>query len=168
MPYELTLGTADARLIYLALAYHLARPGSEVDPQTLKQTEHGLLEAARALHPQLNQAVATLSLTPLQLTRLGQAMLGVINELKTYPMLRAQSGDRSPVSAAAGFDDVLVTLFPDVAEDENAALDLAEDMMLLRRRLDALIRDAARAPDEEASAPSPSQPTKKTWQFWRR
>jgi hypothetical protein len=67
MAYELSVQTSDARLFYLALSYHLARPGSEVNPETLETTEHGLLEVAEALRPHLNNAVATVSLSPFQL-----------------------------------------------------------------------------------------------------
>lgn len=168
MSYELHLRTQEARLLYLALSYHLGRPGSEVDPQTLRQQEHGLLEVAQHLHPQLNQAVATISLTPHQLVRLGQAMLGTINELKAYPLLKAQArGTPGPYSLVPGFDDLLATLFPEVQEDENASLDLAEAMMMLRRRLEPALHKASGALAAEQGAAEHEKP-RRPWEFWRR
>ena len=35
MPYALTLPQHEARLAFLAVLYHLARPGSEIDRETL-------------------------------------------------------------------------------------------------------------------------------------
>ncbi len=168
MAYELSVQTGDARLIYLALSYHLARPGSEVDPGTLATTEHGLREVAESLHPHLNDQVSTVALSPYQLRRLGQAMLGTVNELKAYPMFKAQSTSGNAVSAVAGFDDMLATLFPEIEEDENVALDLAQTMMMLRRRLESAIAEAeASEAQEEAAAPAEDQRPPK-WQFWRR
>ena len=45
------LANLDARLAYLALQYHLARPGSELDPETKQPTAHGLAGVARSLEP---------------------------------------------------------------------------------------------------------------------
>lgn len=155
-------------MLYLALIYHLGRPGSEIDPQTLKQTEHGLLEVAQTLHPQLNAPAAVVDLQPYQLVRLGQAMLGTINELKAYPMLRSWSRDaREEHSTVLGFDEVLTALFPDVIEDENVSFDLAEAMMMLRRRLDSVLREAEETLRTEQEATRETK-SPRSWQFWRR
>ncbi|MEX0785434.1 MAG: hypothetical protein WD939_02245, partial [Dehalococcoidia bacterium] len=77
------LSNADARLAYLALQYHLARPGSELDPQTRQPATHGLAEVATTLEPQLEQAVSTIELEPFQRQRLDSAIAGTINELKS-------------------------------------------------------------------------------------
>jgi hypothetical protein len=167
MSYQLELDTEQARLVYLALAYHLARPGSEVDPETLQPVAHGLLEVAEDLRPRLNDAQASITLSPFQWQRLAQAMLGGINELKAYPMLKAQSRPGGgPASAVPGFDAMLATLFPEIVDDENVALDLAESMMLLRRRIDAAVAESQRA-DEPVERDSPEAPHPR-WQFWRR
>jgi hypothetical protein len=96
-------------------------------------------------------------------------MLGAINELKTYPMLKAQAvGDQSPVSVVPGFDEMLSTLFPEIQEDENIALDLAQNMMMLRRRLDGAIAEseASEIADEHEATTAGQRPPR--WQFWRR
>jgi len=67
---ELQLRQEEARLVFLAVAYHLGRPGSELDPITKQPVEHGLAEAARDLQPQLRLAVATL--------RLGDAQVSLV------------------------------------------------------------------------------------------
>jgi hypothetical protein len=41
---ELQLRQEDAKLVFLAVAYHLGRPGSELDPITKQPVEHGLAE----------------------------------------------------------------------------------------------------------------------------
>ena len=48
---ELQFRQEDAKLIFLAIAYHLGRPGSELDPITKQPVEHGLAETARELQP---------------------------------------------------------------------------------------------------------------------
>src|SRR5579864_4517322 len=85
---ELQLKQDDAKLVFLAVAYHLGRPGSELDPLTKQPVEHGLAETARELQPQLRMAVSTLRLNQLQTRRLLSGMLGSVSELKTYPMLQ--------------------------------------------------------------------------------
>src|SRR5438128_2879646 len=84
---ELHLKQEDTKLVYLAVAYHLGRPGSELDPVTKQQVDHGLAEVARDLQPQLERATARISLNEDQVTRLASAMYGSITELKAYPML---------------------------------------------------------------------------------
>jgi hypothetical protein len=165
MPIELHLQAAQARLVFLALAYHLARPGSELDPGTKMPAEHGLAEVSSALQPQLRQAVASITLSPYQLERLGSAVLGAINELKVYPMLEPRppeegGGRRTTV---ARFDRTLRHLFPEVEEDPDAATALIEPLMALKRRLDGALRQAA----EEERRPSPS-PRRAWWRLWRR
>lgn len=138
MPLELSLRQEDARLVYLAVAYHLGRPGSELDPLSKQPVEHGLGEVARALQPQLRLAVATISLNPDQASRLQSAMLGTISELKTYPMLqpRPSPDGAERRSSVPGFDGTLLHLFPEVESEAEACLEIAERMLMLKRRLD--------------------------------
>jgi hypothetical protein len=44
--FSLRLPQRQARLVALAVAYHLARPGSELDRDTMREYEHGLADAA--------------------------------------------------------------------------------------------------------------------------
>ena len=148
------LANLDARLVYLALQYHLARPGSELDPETKQPAAHGLAEVARALEPQLQQAVATAELSAFQAQRLVSAIAGAMNELKTYPLLAEGRQSMVPKFVAA-----LRRLFPEVADDPDEATQLAGHMMALRRRLEAAVAEEAPAP-EQSAAPR--------WQFWRR
>ena len=125
---QLSLRQEESRLIYLAVAYHLGRPGSELDPLTKQPVEHGLAEVARDLQPQLRLAVATINLQDNQVQRLLSGMLGSITELKAYPMLErrpdADGGERR--SSVAGFDRSLSHLFPEVDEDAENAMAIAE------------------------------------------
>ena len=162
MPVELRLEPAQARLVFLALAYHLARPGSELDPATKMPVQHGLAEVSNALQPQLSKAVASITLSAHQLERLSSAVLGAINELKVYPLLEPRppeegGGRRTTVP---GFDRTLRHLFPEVEEDPDVTTALIEPLMALKRRLDVALRRAA----EEAQRAGPSRPRR--WWRW--
>ena len=154
---DLSLRQEDARLVFLAVAYHLGRPGSELDPITKQPVEHGLAETARDLQPQLRNAVATLHLIDSQMKRLQSGMLGSITELKAYGVLGAQK------STVPGFDGALRHLFPEMEEDAENALSIAEQMLLLKRRLDE--RLAQVPPDEPPDAPESSK--HRWWRFGR-
>ena len=158
------LANLDARLVYLALQYHLARPGSELDPETKQPLVHGgLAEVAQALDPQLDQAVATIELSAYQHQRLFSAIGGTVNELKTYPLLDPVPAERGGGrrSTVTGFDAVLRRLFPHVSEDPEETLKLAGHLMALRRRLE-------QAP-EPAGAQASVGPTRgRWWRFWER
>ena len=153
---QLSLRQEESRLIYLAVAYHLGRPGSELDPLTKQPVEHGLAEVARDLQPQLRLAVATINLQDNQVQRLLSGMLGSITELKAYPMLErrpdADGGERR--SSVAGFDRSLSHLFPEVDEDAENAMAIAERMLMLKRSLDQRLAAPTAATTEEEK-PSP-------------
>ena len=164
MPVELRLPQAQARLVFLALAYHLARPGSELDPATKMPVQHGLAEVSSTLQPQLRQAVASVTLSAYQVERLGTAVLGAINELKVYPMLELRppeegGGRRTTVP---GFDQTLRHLFPEVDEDPDATTALIEPLMALKRRLDGALRQASEEEQREGAL------RRAWWQVWRR
>jgi hypothetical protein len=154
----LQLRSEDAKLVFLAAAYHLGRPGSELDPVTKQPVEHGLAEVASALQPQLRLAVATITLRHNQAQRLLSAMLGSITELKAYAMLGAGSreapGHRSTVP---GFDGSLRHLFPEVEENPDEPLDMAERILHLRRRIEDEVGEL------EEEAPEPQRPPRKGW-----
>ena len=161
---NIQLASLDARLVYLALQYHLARPGSELDPETKQPMAHGLAEVAQALEPQLRLAVATIELSEYQRQRLVSAIAGTMNELKTYPLLEPLPPERGGGrrTTVAGFDAVLRRLFPEVEDEPDEAPQLAGHLMALRRRLGS----AASEPSvPERSARSVGRPW---WQFWRR
>jgi hypothetical protein len=159
----LQLRSGDAKLVFLAVAYHLGRPGSELDPITKQPVEHGLAEVASSLQPQLRLAVASIDLRPNQLRRLLSGMLGSITELKAYPMLeqRADVDGGGRRSSVPGFDRTLRHLFPEVEEDAGESLDVAERMLLLKRRLD---NETAGFGEEEP----PPQPERRGWWPFKR
>jgi hypothetical protein len=160
---QLQLRREDAQLVFLAVAYHLGRPGSELDPQTKQPVARGLAETSRALQPQLQMAISTIELNQDQWRRLGSAMLGSISELKTYPMLQprpdAEGGGRR--SSVPGFDRTLRHLFPEIEDDADEAIGLAERLLLLKRRLDERTAGFAWEP------PALESKKKRFWPFKR-
>jgi hypothetical protein len=167
----LQLPDEDARIVALAVAYHLGRPGSEVDPDTLRRHEIGLASVERTLTPQLGSAHVEIEVSPYQLHRIDEGLLGVTNELKAYEM-----ADRR--SVVSGFEAALARLFPalaedapDRADDAETALDLVERVVLLRRRLAGAVRgaEAAIAAEREAATRAAAEARRAQrpwWRFW--
>ena len=154
--HTLTLGDDDLRLLYLAVVYHLGRPGSEAQP------ELGLAAVREAIEPQLGLASAQIEAGDYQLTRIGLGLHGIVNELKQYGMAQGRS-------AVPGFSEAVERLFAD-AHAEGDALDLVKPAIMLRRRLDGAVRqaeaavEAARIEQEQAVAEQRSP----WWKLWRR
>ncbi|HLF71822.1 MAG TPA: hypothetical protein VI759_06695 [Dehalococcoidia bacterium] len=163
MDIELQLRQEDARLVFLAVAHHLGRPGSELDPLTKQPVEHGLAEVSRAMQPQMRNAVTTLRLNQDQVARLQSGMLGSITELKAYALLRPRD-DTGRRSTVPGFDGSLLHLFPEVEADVEISLDIAERMLMLKRRLDERL---AEMPPDAPSKSQTSKPKKGLWPFKR-
>ncbi|MCH6555796.1 MAG: hypothetical protein IH797_04175 [Chloroflexi bacterium] len=166
--FSLRLPQRQARMVALAVAYHLARPGSELDRETMEEYEHGLAEVPAALEPQLEAEAATLELSPLQTSLLATALSSVVNELKMYSVFDTMAGESArPRSTAPGFDEKLRALFPEIAEDAAVASDLAGEMTMLRREL-PLGRAGEVLEEERRAAEEAERSRKKPWQFWKR
>jgi len=96
-------------------------------------------------------------------------MLGAINELKAYPMLDAMSGGSSrPRSTAAGFDEAMRRLFPPAVLDANYATRLAEDMVMLWRRMESVVSQAETEMDTQRRRTQEATRRKGFWPFGRR
>ncbi len=67
----------------------------------------------------------------------------------------------SACSTVPGFDSTLRHLFPEVEEDIENALDLAERMLMLRRRLGTEL--GARRPFADDEPPGQSSAIKRGW-----
>ena len=154
MTVALRLSAEDVLLVRLALLYHLARPGAELDTSTGQLAEHGLAEVDAALAEREDAAVS-LELTDGQRHRLLEAMLGCVNELRVYHL------NGGAASMVAGFNETARRSFPPIAGDPEAALDVAESMLMLRRRL-----NASRSVAEPRSR-SAEPPRRGRWPFRR-
>jgi hypothetical protein len=119
---------------------------------------------ASALQPQLQGEHATLTLRAPQAKRLLSGMAGTISELKTYPMLqvRTDANGAQRRSSVPGFDRSLLHLFPELEDDMELTLDIAEQMLLLRRRIDQETADL----EEEAPVEPPK--SRGFWPFGRK
>jgi hypothetical protein len=150
----------EPRLVYLALVYHLGRPGSELDPETKRPVERGLRQVKTALGNHLDGESAIVELDALQLGRLLSAIYGSITELRVYHM---RNGAESTVER---FTETARALFPAIAEDPQEALTVAEALMMLHRRIE---RALARAADAlSPPVPEPERETKRRrWPFGR-
>jgi hypothetical protein len=163
MTIALKLTHDEPRLVYLALVYHLGRPGSELDPVTKLPAEHGLREVKTALGNDVASESAVIELDDDQYRKLLSAIYGSVNELRVHHM---RGGAESTV---ARFTETARTLFPEIAHEQEAALDVAEAMMMLHRRIE---RAVARAGDTDQvagaeTAADPPPKAKSRWPFRR-
>lgn len=157
MAFSLKLTHDEPRLVYLALVYHLGRPGSELDPATKLPSDHGLRPVKVALGNQIGGDDAVIELDEEQYRKLLSAIYGSVNELRVHHMRGGA------VSTVARFTETLLQTFPDVAADPDAALDIAEAMMMLHRRIE---RAVARASASSGTSPAPGE-RKRRWPFGR-
>lgn len=134
MPLALKLTHDEPKLVYLALVYHLGRPGSELDGETMLPVAHGLRTVKVGLGNDLEADSAIVELDEWQYQRLRSAMKGCVTELRVYHM---REGAPSTVDR---WTETAESLFPGIVKDREAALDMAEAMMMLARRIDRAIR----------------------------
>ncbi len=144
MTIALKLTHDEPRLVYLALVYHLGRPGSELDPATSMPGEHGLREVKIALGRELASESAVIELDDAQSQKLLSAIYGCVTELRGHHMR-----DGAP-STVARFTDTAVSLFPQMKADPEEALSVSQAMVMLHRRMERALRGAA----ESAAAPA--------------
>ena len=165
--FGLRIPNHQARLVALAISYHLSRPGAELNPDTLADYEHGLAELLPVIDGQLEQDTAAIEVGSLQAVLLATAMSSVISELKMYSVFDTMSeGSRRPRSTAPGFDGRLGTLFPEITRDPYYASVLAEEMTMLRREIPSA--RAREILEEERQAVLAAKSRKKRWEFWKR
>ncbi|MCC6238481.1 MAG: hypothetical protein IT299_13045 [Dehalococcoidia bacterium] len=160
---KLSLGDDEAGLVYLACLYHLGRPGTEVDPVTRQPHAFGLTPVRAALEGRPAHGGITLEVSDYQLKLLGEALLGLVNELKQINL--------SGRSVMPGLVEAITRLYPDVTAEEPAgALDLSGEAAMLRRRLDAAVRSAnAELERQRADAEAQRDAERRgRWRFWRR
>jgi hypothetical protein len=157
-----------ARLLTLAVSYHLARPGSEIDRETMAEYPHGLRELLPEIEAQVELPAATINMNALQAVLLSSAVSSVMSELKMYPVFDTMAGDsRRPRSVAPGFDDRLRELFPEVSGDPAYASQLAEDLAMLRRDM-PFARAREMLEEQRREGAGAGKRNRKPWQFWRR
>lgn len=158
--FALQLRHDEPRLVYLALVHHLGRPGSELDPATRLPVERGLRDVKVALGNDLAAESAVIELDEAQYRRLLSAIFGSANELRVHHM---RNGAPSTVER---FTETALTLFPELRDDPEYALDLAEAMVMLHRRIERAVARAAAA-DAGAGGP-PADGPKRRWPFGKR
>ncbi len=166
--FTIRLPQHQARLVALAVGYHLARPGSEIDPDSMREYTHGLAEVLPLIDAQIEEDVAVLDLNATQAVLLSTAFSSVLSELKMYSLSdRMAAGSSRPRSTAAGLDDRLRWLFPEIAGDPAYAMVLAEDLTMLRRELPSQRAREVLAEQRTAAAEA-EKSRRRWWQVWRR
>ena len=86
MTFALKLTHDEPRLVYLALVYHLGRPGSELDPATKMPVEHGLRDVKVALGSDLASESAVIELDEAQYAEAALGDLRLVTELRGHHM----------------------------------------------------------------------------------
>lgn len=151
----------DARIVYLATVYHLGRPGSETNPETLQRHDLGLRAIHDYLVPRLNQAVVEVDASPYQIIRLGEALLGCGNELKQYSLAQGRS-------MVPRFAETVRELYPEVAEEPAVAMDLVQHPVMLRNRMARALEDAQAAIDRAIEEQQETRRAERRWwQVWK-
>jgi hypothetical protein len=161
MTFALKLTHDEPRLVYLALVYHLGRPGSELDAATTMPSEHGLRAVKVALGSQLASDSAIIELNEAQVQKLLSAIYGCVTELRVHHM---RSGAPSTV---ARFTETAVSLFPRMNADPEAALGVSEAMVMLHRRMERALRRAAESPSPPDADAADATEAKRGWPFRR-
>jgi hypothetical protein len=159
MKLALKLTHDEPRLVFLALVYHLGRPGSELDPETKMPVEHGMREVKLSLGNHLMDDSAVIELDEHQFSRLLSAIYGSVNELRLFHM---RNGALSTVER---FTETARDLFPALAEEPEAALDVAESMMMLHRRMERAVNSSGRHADAQSAQTATAQRRKRFWPF---
>lgn len=162
---KLQLRNEDARIAYLATVYHLGRPGSETNPDTLQKHDLGLQAIHDEMLPNIEQAVVEIEASSFQVLKLNEALYGVTNELKQFALANGRS-------SVPRFAETLTWLYPETREDPGAAMDIVTHAVMLQRRFGGAVANArgdvaaqGQARDATAGRETSERPW---WKFWRR
>jgi len=162
MTVALKLTHDEPRLVYLALVYHLGRPGSELDPVTRMPAERGLREVKVALGRDLGSESAVIEVDQPQAEKLLSAIYGCVTELRGHHLR-----DGAP-STVARFTETALELFPQIKSEPEEALVIAQAMVMLHRRMErALDRVFDPATTAGAREPADDGHAKRRWPFRR-
>ena len=162
MTVALKLTHDEPRLVYLALVYHLGRPGSELDPGTKQPIVHGLRDLKVALGRELANDSAIIELDQPQVQKLLSAIYGCATELRGHHL---RDGVASTV---ARFTETAIELFPQIRTDPEDALAVAEAMVMLHRRMERAVRRAVpTASDASSASADPSMGQQRRWPLRR-
>ena len=130
----ITLQQDEPKILYLALLYHLARPGSEIDPETGKAHIAALKPVMHFLTSELNKAIIELNCLPKQIERIDTALSGLSNELRQYVL--------SSSSVVPNFENTLIKFWPEIAVDSNKIEEIMMLTMMTRRKLETFFLQA--------------------------
>ena len=153
MDVILTLPQRQGKLIALAAAYHLICPGTEINPNTFGNYEHGLTEVLASLNSALTSNSIKLKLTPFQVVKLNSAISSTIGRLKTYSLLHAENIQAvNRIDEDKEFDRLLQEFFPLDNDPGDHTTDLAGELVMLHRSFLPHVRQARDILEKEREA----------------
>ena len=162
MPH-LPLRQRDAQILYLGLLHGEARPGRGLATRSGGRGAAEPIAPLRALlEGELERAIVEIDVPDEALPLLGEALGAAINELKQLAMADGRS-------MVPGFAEALRRFFPEIDGEPSAALDVVGHGVMLRRRLDAVVRAGGSGPPEGAAPEADRRPLRRRWsRLWRR
>ena len=164
---RLSLRQRDAQILYLALLHRAAGPHPSIDHRSGEPHANDFFSALRTtIQKELVRAVAEIDVPDEEISPLGEALSGAINELKQIAMTNGHS-------MVPGFSEAAQRLFPEIVEEPSAALDVVGHGVILRRRLAATVTNTETNPSPAHVSDAPSgqktqQPSLRWWRLWRR
>ena len=159
---RLNLRQSDAQILYLGLLHREAGPRPGIDQRSGKPRATEPLASLRAtLEQEMVRAVAEIDVPDDGLPAISEALGGAINELKQFSMADGRS-------MVPGFAEAARRLFPEIAEEPGAALDVVGHGVMLRRRLDAAVAATQAEAAASHAAGEGSEPRRRWWRPWRR
>ena len=149
-------------MLYLALLYHLARPGSEIDPETSKTHVAALAPVMHFLTSVINEPIIELSCLPKQVERIDTALSGLSNELRQFVL--------SSSSVVPNFENTLIKFWPDVISDSNKLEEIMMLTMMTRRKLEVFFIQAEQELEHEKLLLEQERLSQRSqwWKIWKK
>ena len=158
----ITLRQDEPKILYLALLYHLARPGSEIDPETGKIHMAALKPIMHILTSEIDKPVIELNCSPKQIERIDTALSGLSNELRQFVL--------SASSVVLNFENTLLEFWPETATDSNKIEEIMMLTMMTRRKLETFFIQAEQELEREALKLDQERRLRRSqwWKIWKK
>ena len=158
----ITLQQDEPKILYLALLYHLARPGSEIDPETGKKHVAALEPIMHFLTSEINKPIIEFSCLPKQIERIDTALSGLSNELRQFVL--------SASSVVPTFENTLMKFWPDAISDSSKLEEIRMLTMMTRRKLEVFFIQAEEELEREKLLLERERRLQRSqwWKIWKK